>query len=108
MSAFLVGGMLGAKAGADVSKWTYTKIFGTWTVTNVEDALETCYNVLGVTPQHTWRDVLSAYRQLSKTAHPDYGEAQRGSNEDMVKLNVCKEMIFQARDKPKRGGNTTE
>ena len=50
----LVGGMLGAKAGADVSKWTYTKIFGTWTVLNVEDALETCYNVLGVTPQHTW------------------------------------------------------
>ena len=100
----LVGGMLGAKAGADVSKWAYTKIFGTWAVPNVEDALETCYNMLGVTTQHTWRDVLSAYRKLAKSAHPDQG----GSNEEMVKLNVCKEMIFQARDKPKRGGNTTE
>lgn len=55
--------------------------------------LQSCYAFLGASPSSSDHDIKMSYRKLSLKLHPDKG----GSEEDMTKLNVCKELIFLSR-----------
>ena len=101
-----IGGMFGAKAGAATARFAIAKIFGTIAMPSRQDAIKNCYALLGVTPHHRWTDVLKAYRVQARDAHPDRG----GSQEEMVKLNMCKEILFHAhtRTQGDRGSSKDE
>merc|ERR1719159_1923379 len=85
----------GAYAGAQLASWTYAQLLGLFRSELLPNVVDECYELLGMTPQHEWSDINAVYRELSKTAHPDKG----GSHEQMVKLNFCKEVLWNVRMK---------
>ena len=56
--------------------------------TNFEDLNP--FTILGVDMNASKEEVDKAYREKAKTAHPDKG----GSDEEMVKVNAAKEVIY--------------
>lgn len=52
--------------------------------------VQECEQMMGLAAPFDRRDVLRAYRETAKSAHPDGG----GSDEAMIKLTVCRETLL--------------
>ena len=84
-----IGAVSGAWVGGQAGQELATNTLGSFFSSSPGHVLAECYAMLEVGSMASVKEVRRAHRLKSRTFHPDKG----GSNEQMTRLNLCKEIV---------------
>jgi len=86
-AGYLAGAKLGQHVAKEIARITIANIFGA--NSKPSDALDQCFQLLEIPENAVWSEVMRAYREKARIYHPDKG----GTQEQMLKLNICRELL---------------